>query len=158
MYKRKKCIHDVYICAPIHKLKLVGKKIPDAAMSQNTESAAFGSKKIPDTRILHPGKNCQSFSSNTVSLHVCFHTLFYPKTTEKLKKCQSVQYFFQFRSLFQKITRRPEFFPVLGHYQKLPNFQKKCCTFGLVSRNLARPFWNYLLDVLKSQCNFIIIL
>ena len=79
------------VCAPIH--KLVRKKIPDAALSQNHDSGAFGSKKIPDMRILHPGKNCQSFSSKYGG-GGGFTLFFYPKTTGKLKKGQSVQYFF----------------------------------------------------------------
>ena len=104
--KKKKGINIQDVCAPdsiaIHVYKLdVRKKIPYTAFSQNHEFGAFGNQKILDTRILHPGNFCQSFSSKysfTVFLSHCF----LPKNnrkTEKMLNCP-VLLNFQFRSVF----------------------------------------------------------
>ena len=82
------------------------------------------SKKLPDTRILHPVNLCHSFSTK-LSFSVFLSTFFLTKNNRKLVSDTGCpELFSDFVVFSEQITGRPALCPIFGCFQNLPNFQK----------------------------------
>ena len=122
MYTCSLCIHIkkqknalIFIMHVLQYTNLSGKKSQMLQCHKILNSELLAVKKSWTQESCIQEKIASHFLQNTVSLF--FFTLFFTqKQQENWKNGKSSSTFFQFVKFFSKITGRPAFFSILGHY------------------------------------------